>query len=90
MRHMACSGSTTHHIVSIGDDQLCLPPVRALTSGIKTRLQRCFDNLNLPLSPALHGHLKQFWLARLEENEFDFNIEVAKKNEANSERSFFG
>ena len=55
------------------------PPTRTDQSGIKTRFQQCFDNMELPYSFALHQHFKLFWLTWLEENEFGFDLVVAKK-----------
>ena len=58
------------NVINTGHVQLCLPFVRALTSGAKTRFPQRFNNLNLSLISALHPHFKLVWLTRLEENEF--------------------
>ena len=42
--------------INIGHVQLSPPLIRALTSGIKTRFQQCFDNLDFPLSSAPQSH----------------------------------
>ena len=64
--------------ININDVQLCLYLLHALTSDIKTRFQQCFDNFDL-FKLCTASTLQTFWLPSLEENEFGFDIEVAKK-----------
>ena len=76
MRRITYNSSTTHHSVNIN-----LPPCTCTHQRYQPQISAVFwlFGSSSKLCTASTVYFKQFWLAWFEENEFGFDIEVAKK-----------